>query len=333
MNNEAPTVTVAESVPAPEVLPSLADMTATALGREVVEPKSETPAIKEPPAPAQEKEETTDAAGSEPAKEAQDKDKSHRQKTPETSERRFADITSENKRLRERVEALETSRKQDPAPAKEPSPSLKAKAEEWFKANPGKDYEDYMALQIQQGIQAERQRQQQEHFQREFNTRVAELSKQHPQAGEMVTKAGLTIHNDEKISPAVKSMISESDNFVDLLHVLGGEESALSSFLELAHSNPREAIKKIVLAEQLIVEERGGKKETPAPKTETGRDESGKFAKAPEPKETSAPPPPSEVGGRGTAPVDPLDAEMKAHPGRLSKTSKEVMLREYSAGR
>lgn len=46
---------------------------------------------------------------------------------------------------------------------------------------------------------------------------------------------------------------------------------------------------------------------------------------------TKAPKPVSEVGGRGTAASDPLEAEAKAHPGKLTRAAKAEADRQYAA--
>jgi hypothetical protein len=113
------------------------------------------------------------------------------------------------------------------------------------------------------------------------------------------------------IHPAVKQLVDQSPVVVDLCYVLGTRDGELQSLIEQGKSNPTEAIRRVVLLEQLVKEELG--KSAPP---ERGDD--GKFRAAeaeaetvPVKKASRAPAPPAEVSGRGTTPADPQQQAIK----------------------
>lgn len=94
------------------------------------------------------------------------------------------------------------------------------------------------------------------------------------------------------IPPIVLSVINDSDYLTDLLYTLGSDEAEVAKFVALAKSDPRRAIRYVARVEALIEEELAGKEPD---------------GKAPEPKKTAAPKPPSPVSGSNSRAFDVND--------------------------
>jgi hypothetical protein len=162
--------------------------------------------------------------------------------------------------------------------------------------------------------------------QRAFNEKMEGAIKRYgTESGEVISRTSRAFFDANQnpiVSPAVIAIINDSPVWTDLLYTLGSGNE-LDSFIQLAKSNPGEAIRKAVLMEQLVKAElaKGGKGKEPAAEvhnTDDGeeetptRDASGKFQKrTPENKESNAPPPPREVSGRGTPPPDEVERAVK----------------------
>lgn len=119
-----------------------------------------------------------------------------------------------------------------------------------------------------------------------------------------------TIMNDAEIPVVVKAIIGDSDVLPHLLYVMGSDADEFAEFIALAHTQPGQALRKVVLLERLVHEELAGEGEKPTP--ERGTD--GKFVtgKAPEKKISDAPPLGTEVSGRGHAPADEVETSVKS---------------------
>lgn len=267
----------------------------------------------------------------------EDKSQKPHLKTKEDSEKRYQDLLDRAKKAEERAEAAERARtqpekrddKQVSQPVREEYKPLHDK--KYFAENPGKTYEDFVRaaarheakweadIQVKQAIAAERQRFSQEAATRELTTKLEEAKQRYPDVQEKVVAATGTIFNDQQIPFAVKALLNESDVLVDLMYVLQADAGEFSQFLQLARTQPGAALRKIALTESLVKEQlRAGKSTTAA------RGDDGKFVKtdtekdvtarkeAPAETKPRAPKPPSEVGGRGTAPEDALKEAAKA---------------------
>jgi hypothetical protein len=196
--------------------------------------------------------------------------------------------------------------------------------------NKGKSYEDGVeawqgardterAKQLEQQIRAQIA---QEAAQKDLKAQVADAEKRYPDYQQRIQPAITAIVEDAQIPNPVKAILNDSPVFTDLIYVLA-EPEALKDFIATARTNPAAAVRKLVLTEQLVQAElvkasgkggkasdqdAGGNADSDA-SDGTKRDASGKFVKSSdsasaEPK-PRAPKPPSEVGGRGTAPDDP----------------------------
>lgn len=259
-------------------------------------------------------------------------------KTEEDSENRFRKLASENKTLKERLEALErrSPEQRDTKQVSQPAPEeyKRLDIEEWKKTNPNGSYEDFVDAaaehkakwllnqELPKALGAERQRIAQEAAAKELKVKVEEGKARYEDFEEKLWPTLRTITEDPQIPSAVKAMLNDSDVLVDLVYVLGSESGELATFLQLAKSNPGQAIRKLVATESLVREQL---KANVKPATETPRGDDGKFTKpkeekeekeAPEPKPRVTPKTPPEVGGRGAAPDDA--AKVAARSGNFS---------------
>jgi len=113
------------------------------------------------------------------------------------------------------------------------------------------------------------------------------------------------------IHPVILEAIGSNPLCADILYVLGPQKD---EFLALAKSNPVAALEKVAVVKHLISEELA-KNST----SDTARNEKGQFQAAPEKKAkavSDAPPPPAEVGGKGTPPADEVEAALEREDTR-----------------
>lgn len=145
-----------------------------------------------------------------------------------------------------------------------------------------------------------------------LKTTMDEARSRYDDADEVIFPAAQTI-NEAKIPLAVKEVFSQSENFIDLCYVVGSDPDELKKFIQLAQSNPRAAIGKVFEYERGIKEELG--------KGGTERDASGKFKTAPEKKTTTAPKPPSTVGGGSSKAFDVSDESLSPEEWMRKRTA------------
>lgn len=263
------------------------------------EVQTETPAEQEESAP-----QSDTAAASEPAP----KQEQVRRKTPETSERRWTELLSERKTLRDKVAELERqlserskasdSPRQDSQPAKaahnelvEPKiDDLNEKGEPKYKT-----YDEYLAAvrKYDRDVTI-----------REFETRNAQARQsEHERVisqkwGERVNKAidkypdFIKVALNENLQIPKGSLVDlftlDSDHGADVLYELAKNDAAeLGRITDLAKTNPLRAHRELLKIEQ-------------------------RFSAAPAPKKvTQAPPPPKEVTGKGTTSADEVEQAVK----------------------
>lgn len=125
------------------------------------------------------------------------------------------------------------------------------------------------------------------------------------EADQAIVKTAVQISRDEKIHPAVKAILDDSDVLADLMYVMGSDEDEFSLFLTEARERPGKAIRRAVLLEHLVEQElaKGTKQSEPL------RGENGQFqaaAKPPAKKTTAAPAPPAEVSARSSPPENEI---------------------------
>lgn len=100
----------------------------------------------------------------------------------------------------------------------------------------------------------------------------------------------------------VLALINDSENLADVIYTIGSDETALEKFVEMAKRNPNQAIRYVARVESLIADEFA-----------KSSDEAGESTQnAPEQKRTSAPRPPSPVGGSSARTFDVSDESLSA---------------------
>lgn len=152
-----------------------------------------------------------------------------------------------------------------------------------------------------------------------FNSKVAEARARYENFDEVVQPTATAINTDADISPVIKQLLIESDVLPDFLFTLGSDPAELAKFVKMAKESPGKAVRYIALTESLIAEELASKNE-PA-KTE----------EPPAKPKTQAPRPPSEAGGRASAPPDALAAAIEGSGGKLTTEIKAEMTRRALA--
>jgi hypothetical protein len=161
-----------------------------------------------------------------------------------------------------------------------------------------KTYEDFTkalarheALQVRTEWERE---QEQKTAQNALKAKLDEARARYEDADEVIFPANKSIQ-EANIPMAVKEVFAQSDVFIDLCYVIGSDPKALADFIALAQSSPRAAIGRIFEYERGITEE-----------LSKSRDSEGKFT-ASAPKKTSAPKPPTPVGGTSSRAFDVSD--------------------------
>ena len=151
-----------------------------------------------------------------------------------------------------------------------------------------------------------------------MESQLTEARARYGDADKKIFPALRSITDDQRISPAVKQLINDSDVLVDLVYVLGSDTQELSKFVHLAKTNPGAAIRKLVTTEALVRDQlaaNSGKS--------SGRGNDGRFQKqasAEVEPVTRAPRPPVEVGGRTSHPENSSSA-VKSGDYRAAKAA------------
>lgn len=278
----------------------------------IPEPKAESAPAKEPPAAKAEK----TAPASEPG------DKQERKNTAETRLNDLLDGLREagltpaalktfaKDYQRVQAEPVKPATERTEKPAIDPKAPVRPKPEDfegktWAEYEAAKDKysEDMADYKSRKAIDDYRAQQAQDAQAGELKAKLTEATKRYGESAEATIRTTAdTLFQDAKIPAVVKSLVNDSPVLVDALFVLGSKAEDLADFIASARQSPGAAIRKFVLVEKLIQEELA--KGSADVQTERGND--GKF-KAPEPKTTKAPPPPTEVGGRGAPPADEME--------------------------
>lgn len=167
-----------------------------------------------------------------------------------------------------------------------------------------KDFAEYSANQAVEKFKSDQVKAEQS---KKFDAEVVEAKKRYPDFDKIAPAVATAINQDAQIPYAVKQVIEDSPVFFDLTYVLGENTEALAEFQKLARTDPRAAIKKVILMEQGIEAKLAG--------TEAARNDKGQFQPTPEKKGktvSSAPEPPRELGGKGTPPADEVEAALES---------------------
>lgn len=264
-------------------------------------------------APADAPEETVEGTESAP-----DSDPEESQEPPQKgsgAEKRIKQLLAEKKELQRKLDASKTDVQPGSSPAQAPPQTY----QEWRKAfspsawvqkyatdNPEGSYEDANAAMsdflqdVRDQFRAHeqtiaKQRQEIEQAAQDATDRYGE---DFHAAKDSFTSATLGPQGQPLIPVPVLSMVSDSTVLADLVYTIGGNPEDLAKFVRLAQTNPNAAFRYIAKVEEGIIAElakAGGEAQEP---------EGGK---APEKKQTTAPKPPSPVGGGSSRGFDVSD--------------------------
>ncbi len=261
---------------------------------EVPQPKKEEPAASAPPAT-----ETTSESKAEP--EAAPKQE---KKGKQTAEERISQLTA---KLKEKDLELEAARERS-RPVETKPPVIQAEAQS-VKSRPKPDdvdkdgkakyatYEDFVEelsdWKTEQRI-AKLESDRQQATQRQLlEKEFAQASEVYPDFVDKTKPIMTALLNDASLPEPFKAAVGTSDVFTHLLYALSAEQS--QKLMDLARTNTISAIKKLGELEATVRIELA--KSKPVVAKETSVEPPAK----PQPR---APKPPTEVGGRGTAPAD-----------------------------
>lgn len=337
MDNDAKTA-VAEPSPA---TPEIHELTPSQYDNwrktgSVEEKTSDTPAEKtqatataDPPKVVTSEAKAESATDPEPVTRTQEK-KGKPQPKPD-AETRISELTARTKQLEQELEA-ERSRKREAdtkPPAKEP-----AKAEAPKRPNPFNwtgTAEEFEAAQDawekhreSEAVREFQQKSAQEAQRQMLAESISGAKQRYADADQVITPAleALMKRNEQghpEIDLTVAGIVGNSPVMTDLIYALASDPAEFQKFLAEAKSNPGQAIRRAVIVEKLVIEElaKGGDKGKGGEK-ELERGSDGKFKASPDKKEetpaktiSSAPPPPHEVGGKGTSSPDEVEQALK----------------------
>jgi hypothetical protein len=259
-------------------------------------------------APADTLEETEETEGEDPEPAPASEPEETQELKPKTA-KRIQQLLEKNKEL-ERKLADKQDVKTEPSPAPAPQTTrTKPTAEDKNQDGTPKysTYEDFVEeladWKAEQRLETAKREQVQQEAQKALKGKLDQARARYDDADDVIFPANQAIQT-AKIPQVIKEVIAQSAEFIDLLYVVGSDPAELKKFIELAQSDPRAAIGKVFEYERGIREELSKESSTP-------RDDKGKFT-APEAKKTSAPKPPSPVGGASSRAFDVSDESLSA---------------------
>jgi hypothetical protein len=181
---------------------------------------------------------------------------------------------------------------------------------EEFQEAKDKYHEDFADYKAKLAVHQDRQERAAAESQREADAQIAGAIKRYgAESGDTIREAARAINTTDGVNQAVKQTLIESSVLVDVLYVLGSKPEDLQAFIDLAKSNPGQAIRRVVVLEQLVEQELSKGKGAAPTGEAPERGEDGKFK--PTPKKVTTPPPPDELNTRGSAATDPIEAAVK----------------------
>jgi hypothetical protein len=257
-------------------------------------------------------EETETSEGEEPESASESETEEETQEQPQKgAEKRIKQLLAKTKELERKL-----AEKQDVKPESStatPEPTAQYTRPKPTADDKGKDgkpkyetYEDFVEdladWKAEQRVTAAERQRSLEAQQREINAKVNEARNRYENFDEVAKPFLREFVTDQNVPQVLKQMVNDSEVFADLAFTLADDEK----FMAMAKSEPGKAIRYIAKVEGLIQEELA--------KGTTARDDSGKFAAkpTPEPKKTSAPKPPSPVGGGSSRAFDVSDESLSA---------------------
>ncbi len=258
--------------------------------------------------------EETDESEAEEPEPATESDPEETQELKPKTAKRIQQLLEKNKELERKL--AEKDVKTEPSPVKPEPQFTRAKPTAEDKDDKGNPkystYEDFVEdladWKAEQRVETAKREQREQEAQRALKLTLDEARTRYEDADDVIFPAAQTI-NEAKIPLAVKEVVAGSDLFIDLCYVIGSDPDELKKFISLAQTNPRAAIGKVFEYERGIREEL-----SPA------RDDKGKFT-APESKKTTAPKPPSPVGGATTRAFDVSDESLSPEEWARKRTA------------
>jgi hypothetical protein len=244
-----------------------------------------------------------------PAPEAGDKRqvRSNAETRKEELRREIRELLAQRDQARQEADPGKKDVKAEPSAAPEPEGlkrPVKPKQDDFddwasYETAADKYLEDLADYKAAKRIEELEQRHRQESATREMQTRLDDAKSRYGDEAEpKIVDTAKTVFNDQKIPPAIKTALGRSDVLVDALYVIGSDPDALAGFLELAKSDPLEALRKWFTVES-EVKEKLGKQPTqakPANGATPARGADGKFLPDAKPARMP-PPPPTELNG------------------------------------
>ena len=266
--------------------------------------------------------ETETASESESEEEAQEPP----QKPQTPAQKRILQLLAEKKELQRKLDAAKPGVTAEPPPAQQstqqqttrPEPTADDKnADGSLKYDTYEKYVKDLARWEGEQLLAEYQRNQaQQAQQRELQARLAKAEAKYDNFRSIAENTARSL-NDPAIPGVVRAMINDSEDFEGLIYKLGSDSAELENFINTAKQNPGKAIRHIALVERSVAES--------ATTADIARNDKGQFtsaAKAPEPKKTSAPKPPSPVSGGASKAFDVSDESLSADEWARQRNAK-----------
>lgn len=251
------------------------------------------------------------AAAPDSAKETQEK--GSRRKP--SAEERIAELTAKVRELEGKKQAPAAKEAESAtakpaevkaAPVQELKAPVKPKVEDfesWEKYEEAKDKytEDLAEFKAKKAVQDDRKAQAEAQQTKQLETELTAARERYPDFDKVVAPLWNEIATDKAIHPAVQEFVGRSPVMVDLMYAIGGDAETMTKFLAAAKSDPFQALRYAVKAEELVLVELAKSKE----KTESKSEPEVKEKKDPPAKaKTEEPTPNREVGNRGTGPND-----------------------------
>lgn len=277
----------------------------TAQGKEPVQPKHADTASADTSKETTSAGKPESAAAPDSAKETQEK--GSRRKP--SAEERISELVAENKRLKEasgkETKTAEPVTRKPEAPIELKAP-VKPKVEDfesWDKYEEAKDKytEDLAEFKANKAVQDDRKAQAEAQQSKQLETELTAARERYPDFDKVVAPLWTEIATNKDIHPAVQEFVGRSSVMVDLIYAIGGDAETMSKFIAAAKSDPFQALRYAVKAEELVLAELAKSKG----KTESKSEPEVKEKKEPPVKaKTDEPTPNREVGNRGTGPSD-----------------------------
>jgi hypothetical protein len=228
-------------------------------------------------------------------------------KTPEAA-KRIKQLLAEKKELERKLEEAakkDGKTESSPAPAPQPTARVKPKPEDTDSEGKPKykTYEEYgealAAYIVDERLEAAEKRQAEQKALETLKGKLDEARTRYEDADRVIFPTAQAIQA-AKIPPIIKDLFAKSDLYPHLCYVVGSDPEELKGFVSLAQTSPRAALAKLFEYERGITEELA--------KGATAAED----GKAPEPKRTSAPKPPTPVGGGSSRAFDVSDESLSA---------------------